>query len=252
MSKKSGVLFFFFILTLSFAQRPIAGRLWTYVNFTGLLSNEFAFVIMPGFRYEFSRKDENNGVAKKTYFYELLTGPVYIIKIKDWILKLPVWYYYMGFPVAPQDDYFYSHNLEFLPIVEFRSSDFTFISRTIFHNTIYASIYEQGGDRKGYGLVIREMFKICYQLSDRVDILIADEPFFGVIEDSEASIHPLGYWQKGFRMNRLYAGCNIRMTKHLSLSPQYVFETNYDTNGQLDAVNHYLFLTISCAVRFFE
>jgi hypothetical protein len=207
---------------------------------------------MPGFRYEFSRKVENNGAARKAYFYELLTGPVYIIKNDPWIFKFPVWYYYMGFPVVLQDDYYFSHNMEFLPTVEFHSSDFTLISRTIFHNTIYASIYEQEKDRKGYGLVVREMIKVSYRLSNNVNLLIAEEPFFGVIEDSEASIHPLGYWQNGFRMNRLYAGCNIRISNHLSLLPQYIFETNYDTDGHLDAVNHYLFLTVAYTLKFFE
>ena len=252
MLKRSGIIFVFLLLTISYAQRPTTGRLWSYFNFTGLISKQLAFVVMPGFRYEFSRDEENNGTAKKTYFYELLTGPVYIVKGNCWTLKLPVWYYYMGFPISAQDDYFYSHNIELLPIIEFRKNRFTLSSRTIFHNTVYASIYETAHDRKGYGLVIREMIKASYSLNDDIELLVAEEPFFGVIEDSEAEVHGLGYWQKGFRMNRIYAGGTIRMSKYFSISPQYVFETNYDSDGQLASINHYLFITLSYALKLFD
>lgn len=252
MAKRSCVLGFFLLLTFSFAQYPTTARFWGYANCVGLISKNFTFVVMPGVRYEFKRSDEYDTPAKKMYLYELLTGPVYIIKSNAWIFKFPLWYYYMGFPVSGQDDYFYSHNLEFLPIIEYRFGDFTMCSRTIFHNTIYASVYETSSEKRGYGLVIREMLRFSYRLSENIEILVAAEPFFGVIEDSEAAAHPIGYWQNGFRMNRLYIGSNIRLTKFLSLSPQHIFETNYDTNGHLNGVNHYIFITLSYAVKLFE
>jgi hypothetical protein len=251
MARKYAFLVFLFV-TICFSQQPSAARLWTYANCTGLLSKNLAFVIMPGMRYEFLRRDDIADKAKNVYFYELLAGPVFIMKHKAWTLKLPFWYYYMGFPIAAQDDYFYAHNLEFLPIIEFRKNDLTFISRTIFHNTVYATVYEEDDDRKGYGLVIREMFRVDYHLNDNIVLVLADEPFFGVIEDRDALVHPLGYWANGFRMNRVYAGCNVQLNKHLSFSPQYVFETSYDTDGQLDAVNHYLFLTLTYVLKLFN
>lgn len=68
----------------------------------------------------------------------------------------------------------------------------------------------------------------------------------------EASPNPIGYWQKGFRMNRIYAGCKFNFTPFLSFSPQYVFETNYDYDGYLSAVNHYAHVTLSYTVKLFK
>lgn len=234
------------------AHHPRGGRVWTYVNLTTVMSPHWAFVAMPGVRYEFARSDPISfAPANKLYFLELLAGPVYTIRVTPlFALKLPLWYYYMGYPVNATGDYYYSHNIEFLPIVELRANKLTLTSRTIFHNTVYASVYETVEERSGYGLVVREMLKLDYRFNETLSLVIAEEPFWGVVEDSHAPTHVLGYWPKGFRLNRVYTGFNIKVGPHYMLSPQYVYETSYD-NGHVVAENHYLYITFTRVLKLF-
>jgi hypothetical protein len=83
----------------------------------------------------------------------------------------------------------------------------------------------------------------------KITAIAGEEPFFGVIEDAEAPPHPLGFWEQGFRMNRIYAGFSVRPVKRLSISPQYVYETTYDSEGHVSATNHYFFLTIAYVLQ---
>jgi hypothetical protein len=234
---------------VSFADVPSAGRSWTYVNFTTLLSPHWAFVFMPGARFEFNR---SNGSTKDTYFYEWFGGPVYTFKTGAFTVKLPLWYYYMGYPVKSTDSYYFSHNIEFLPIVEYRHNNWTFVNRVIFHNTLYASVYGNEEQRNGYGLVIREMVQASYAVNKQLSVLLADEPFFGVIEDKEAPVSGPGYWAKGFRLNRVYAGVDYKVTPLFSVSPQYILETTYDTNGGITEIDHYLYLTLTYVFKLFK
>ncbi len=234
------------------AHHPRGGRLWTYANLTTVLSPNWAFVVMPGVRYEFARSDPLRNVSPLRFFFlEFLTGPVYTLRFTpSFALKLPLWYYYMGYPIHATDDHFYSHNIEFLPIVELKAQKLTLMSRTIFHNTFYASIYETEEQRSGYGLVVRQMIKLDYKLNDRYSLLFAEEPFWGVIEDNEAPPNILGYWAQGFRMNRIYTGVNIRLTPRFFISPQYVYETSYDS-GHVVGENHYLYITFTRVLKLF-
>lgn len=240
------------VSTVHAASYPRGGRIWTYANLTTVLSPDWAVVVMPGCRYEFARSDPFRNVsAMRFYFLELFAGPVYTITFTpSFRLKLPLWYYYMGYPIYDTDDYYYSHNIEFLPIVELNTQKLTFVNRTIFHNTVYASIYETDELRRGYGLVLRQMLKLDYKLNERYSIFAAEELFWGVIEDKEAPPHTLGYWAHGFRMNRLYTGVNIRLTPNFLISPQYVYETLYEQSTVVSE-NHYLFCTFTGIVKLF-
>ena len=233
-------------------HHPRGGRFWTYANLTAVMSPQWAFVAMPGIRYEFARSDPISfSPASKLYFLEFLTGPVYTVSLTpSFSLKLPLWYYYMGYPVNATDDYYYSHNIEFLPIFELKNTNLTLTSRTIFHNTIYATIYETIEERSGYGLVIRELLKLDYQFNKTVGIVIGEEPFWGIIEDSDALANVLGYWPKGFRLNRVYTGLTIRVGQSCMISPQYVYETSYDS-GEVVAENHYVFITFTRVLKLF-
>ena len=234
------------------AHHPRGGRVWTYANLTTVMSPHWAFVAMPGVRYEFARSDPISfAPAKKLYFFELLVGPVYTIRFTPaFVLKLPLWYYYMGYPVNATDDFYYSHNIEFLPIVELKTDKLTLTSRTIFHNTIYATVYETMEERRGYGLVVREMLKLDYRFNETLSLVIAEELFWGIIEDSDAPTHVLGYWPRGFQMNRVYTGLNIRVGPHYMISPQYVYETSYDS-GLVVGENHYVYVTFTRVLKLF-
>ncbi len=251
------------------AGAPKTGRTWEYLNLTLLLSPNWAFVILPGHRYEFSRKtasDAKYADEKYTYFWEFFAGPVYMQKFGDLTLKLPLWYYYMGFPLRHKDstgeDYYYSHNIEFLPIVEYKYKDWKFINRVIFHNKFYAnnSYYETKTERWGYSLTLREMFTIEYNILPVLALTVADELFFGLVEDADTKDDPAPnpkgepfYEVEGFNMNRLYVGLIYRFTPTLSLSPQYVYETQYDpdNNGKVTSYNHYIYLTLTYVIKMY-
>ncbi len=225
------------------------GRCWSYLNLATPITSRWAFVVMPGIRYEFARSDLDPATPnRKFYFYELLTGPTYTKKWGNFTIKLPLWYYYMGFP-SP-GDYAYAHNIEFLPIVGFRTGKIALTSRTIFHNTIYASVYDLPEQRNGYSLVIRQLLEIAYEPHQRLTLLVADEPFFGAVEDQEAPPSAIGFWPKGFRLNRLYAGLRYKLTPRLAISPEYVLEMVYG-DGNLTDTNHYLFITFSYTLKIF-
>jgi hypothetical protein len=237
----------------AFADTAMAGRSWTYLNGTALISPHWAFMVMPGLRGEFNR---NGSTAKDTYLYELFTGPVYIARKGAVTFKLPLWYYYMGYPNKAADTYAFSHNFEVVPTVEYRYKNWTFIDRVILHNTFYASVYSTEKERSGYGLVLRELVQANYSVNKNLTLILADEPFFGVIEDKDTTVAAngggAGYWGKGFRLNRVYAGFNYAFSPSLSISPQYVFETTYDTRGKQTEIDHYVYLTLSYAWKLYK
>jgi len=241
------------LILLLITPRPgisaTTGRFWSYLNLAAPLNPNWAFIMMPGVRYEFARSDPNPAnSAREFYFYELLVGPTYTKTWGNFTVKLPVWYYYMGFPTP--GDYAYAHNIEFLPIAGFRSGKVSFTSRTIFHNTVYASVYDTPEQRSGYSLVIRQLLELSYDLHQKITLLVADEPFFGIIKDQEAPPSAIGFWPSGFRLNRFYAGFRYKLTPRFVISPEYVLETVYD-EGDLTDTNHYLFVTFSYILKIF-
>lgn len=245
------VIFMLTLILLTMPQSDISattGRFWSYFNLASLITPNWSFVFMPGIRYEFARaNDALMRPNKAFYFYELLAGPTYTKTWDRFTIKLPLWYYYMGFPSS--GDYAYAHNIEFLPILSYRLGKLTLTSRTIFHNTIYASIYETPELKRGYSLVIRQFLQVAYTIDERFSILLSDEPFFGVVEDKHAPPSPIGFWPRGFRLNRLYVGFQYRITPRIAVTPQYVLETVYDEGRKTDT-NHYLFVTFSYAFNF--
>lgn len=248
---KTAVMRLALILVLALACLPggapgaTTGRLWSYFNLTSRLGPSWAATAMPGVRWEFARSEDLTAPARGIYFYELFVGPAYSRTWGDLTFKLPVWYYYTGYPSSAA--YEYAHNIEFLPIINYRLGRLLLTSRTIFHNTVYASVYETSAQRHGYGLVIRQLFEATHSLNVRLALSLAEEPFFGVIEDQEAPPSMIGFWPAGFRLNRVYAGFRYQLTRGIALSPQYVLETVY-AGGTLTDVNHYLFLTLSATV----
>jgi len=237
------------LLLPNLGSASATGRFWSYFNVTSLISPKWAIVTMPGFRYEFARSDDPNMLpAKGVYFYEFFIGPVFTKTSGAFTFKLPVWYYYMGFP--SEGTYFYSHNIEILPILSYRLGRTTLTSRTIFHNTVYASVYQTPEMRSGYSLVIRQLLQIAHEIDERTTVILADEPFFGTIEDGQAPPNPIGFWPSGFRLNRVYAGLQYRITPTIIISAQYVFETAHD-EGAVTDVNQYLFITLSYVLKLF-
>jgi hypothetical protein len=175
-------------------------------------------------------------------------------------------------------NYTFSHNLEIIPSAEYRFGRWSIYDRVIFHNTFYADTYnkaDQGisisDQRWGFGTVLRELLEVRYALTDRLGVSLADEVFFGIKEDSDtrklrvvdanknitntpAGYTPAGYWKSGYRLNRVYAGFDYKVTPALTVAPKYLLEImSSPTDGSdITDVSHTLFVTISYVAKLFE
>jgi hypothetical protein len=242
------------------AESVKTARAWVYLSGTVVATPWLAFTAMPGVRYEVSR---SRGDAVNYYMNELFVGPSLIHKTGPVTLKLGTWYYYTGYPnsvstpAGAEPSYHYQHSFELIPTVDYKAGDFTFTSRTIFHNTFYASAYKTptANHAPGFGTVIRELVQAKYDVSKLIGLIAADEPFFGVIEDSDTKdmkLNAIGFWKSGFRMNRVYLGVELRPVAGLSLLPEYVFETLNGEDGTVIVSSHYLFLTAAFTYKAYD
>ena len=280
------------------------GRVWYDQNLTLAFTPQWSFTVMPGMRFEYARSRED---VAGVQFLEFFIGPNFTYKLGNLTLKGSLWYYYMGYPtrgrqalVAPDytalgctarpytalgapdptnclSTYSFSHNLEIIPAVEYRLGRWSFYDRIIFHNTFYADTYntdrtadlglDVGSQRWGWGTVLREMLQARYALTDRLGILLADEVFFGIAEDSDTSkltnqktgaggagYTPTGYWKDGFRQNRVYAGIDFKVTPALTVTPMYMLEVDASPTSSSDVsdVSHNLFIIATYVAKMYE
>jgi hypothetical protein len=270
------------------------GRVWYDQNLTLAFTPQWSFTVMPGARFEYARSREDMAGVQ---FLEFFIGPNYSYKWKDFTFKGSLWYYYMGYPQrgrateatvgAPQvcaaklttdnstrckPSYNFSHNLEIIPAVEYRWGRWSFYDRIIFHNTFYADFYSSdvntdtlklsvADQRLGWGTVLRELLQARYAVNDRLGVLLADEAFFGIIEDSDTSkiaagagYQTLGYWKDGFRQNRVYLGIDYKVTPALTVTPMYMLEMDVDKLSSADVtdVSHNLFVIVTYVAKMFD
>jgi len=236
-----------FVLALVFVLGPApaaaastTGRLWFYASGNLLLSPEWSLTVMPGVRFEVERSGETP--EKGHYLDELFVGPNWSRRWGDLGLRVSLWYYFLGFPRP--GGYPVSHNLELVPTVDYQIGALNLAYRAIFHNTVYASVYP-AGQRWGFGCVMRNLVMARYRIVERFSLLLGDEPWFGLIENAGTPYNAAGYWQSGLRLNRFYAGFDLKIAGGLSVSPQYIFETAFGPDGQGTEQGHYLFLTLA-------
>jgi hypothetical protein len=271
------------------------GRIWYDQNLTLAFTPQWSFTVMPGFRTEFARSREDSAGVQ---FLELFIGPNFTYKWNNFTFKGSLWYYYMGYPtrgrmveVPAQGSgvlgcskpplatatgttsvctpiYNFSHNLEIIPAVEYRIGRWSIYDRVIFHNTFYADVYntdmpnlDVGSQRAGWGTVLRELIQGRYALTDRLGVLLADELFFGIAEDSDTSkiaggkgYIPSGYWKDGFRYNRTYAGIDFKVTPALTVSPMYMIELGVSPvdSGDVTDIAHNLFVVVTYVAKMYE
>ncbi|MEI6846181.1 MAG: DUF2490 domain-containing protein [Candidatus Firestonebacteria bacterium] len=229
------------------------GRMWENLNLTALLSPEISLTVMPGHRWEFSR---DVGATSDTYFNELFIGPTYTTKLDPSVkFKLSLWYYYMGFPSKTTGAYPFSHNIEVIPAVDWKVSDrLTISDRLIFHNTFFASTYATEAQQNGLSIMIREMVTLTYNLPEidpKLNLIIADEVFIGIMEDSGTTPSGAGFYRSGFNSNRLYLGFSYAIDPTLIIVPQYVYETTYNNASILTGNNHNFYLTVTYLLKMF-
>jgi len=294
-----------FLGTARAADMPVKqeGRVWIYENFVLAFSPNWSLTTMTGGRVEFARSREG---AAGFHFLELFFGPNYTYKTGNWTIKASLWYYYMGYPqrgrlveqspytgvtacsIEPNwaktdccaSTYNASHNLELVPTVEYRWGRWSIYDRVILHNTVYADVYDRpytsptgeslsvSDQRLGWGTVVRELLQARYALTDRLGVLLADEVFFGVIEDGDTSkmvkanadgtstptgYTPLGYWKRGFRYNRTYLGIDYKVTPNFIISPMYMLELGFKPTDSTDMSDmaHTLFVVATVTAATF-
>jgi hypothetical protein len=277
------------------------GRVWYDQNLTLAFTPEWSFTVMPGVRTEFARSRENLAGVQ---FLEFFIGPNFTYKQGNLTLKGSLWYYYMGYPTLGrrteqpagsgilncnlqlpgatncQSTYVFSHNLEIIPAAEYRIGRWSIYDRVILHNTFYADVYntdrtkdlglDVGSQRAGWGTVLRELIQGRYAITDRLGVLLADELFFGIAEDSDTSklfklasdgkthiatgYTPTGYWKDGFRYNRTYAGIDFKVTPALTVSPMYMIEIGVSPvdSGDITDIAHNLFVVVTYVAKLYE
>ncbi len=243
------------VATLSAAHSQAAtktARVWEYGNFTVAFSPNWSATALGGLRFELSR--DSKGAERGVYLYELFLGPNFNWNVtKNLSLKASLWYYYTGFPVLATNSYYFQHSIEGIPAIEYRLGKFSFYDRVILHNTVFANVYHPGSQRAGWGLVIRELLQVRYSATDSLGLILADEPFFGAKRDSQAPVNNgPGYWDTGLRLNRLYAGVDVKLSPSVSFTPMYMYEIAYKSSGAVAEYGHYAFLTLSYVLKLFE
>lgn len=228
--------------------KPQLGRLWVYGWLTGEFTPEWSVTVMPGTRVEALRSE---GETLDHYMDELFVGPNWTKRFGPGYVRLSLWYYFTGYDIL--DDYKTTHSLEFIATAGVTLGPLGLSSRTIFHNILYADVY--GGPsslRNGYSLVIREKIQATWQVGMNLAVVVASEPFFGVVADADAPHSMLGFWDQGTWLHRLYAGLSWRPTPNLGIDPQYIYETDLDGDGHVTHHGHYLFVSVGYRFRFFE
>jgi hypothetical protein len=270
--------------SLSAASSPVytaeAYRSWMYLDYTCMFSDNWGVSVLGSHSYEYERdnnlpsshpKYSTNTFAKQTFLYEIFAGPMYVQKFGDLTFKLPVWYYYQGFPTRnheAKDTYYHTHNIEIVPTVDYKMGKWTFWNRIILHNKVYSSIY--GSEAKyaglddskysnGYSLLIREYFRVQYAINDKLRVLIGNEIFVGVVEDKDTTDLHLAnqprigpqFERKGFDQNRTYMGFSYTLAPGLAITPLYMYQMVYNVPGErkLTERDHYLFMVLSYQMK---
>ena len=292
------------LMGVALADQPAKqeGRIWYDQNLTLAVTPQWSFTIMPGVRTEFARsREDTTGV----HFLELFIGPNYTYRMGNLTLKGSIWYYYMGYPqrgrlveqppyngtmacskapfagaTACAPTYNFSHNLEIIPAAEYRIGRWSIYDRVILHNTFYADVYSTdrtadlglsiSDQRWGWGTVLRELIQGRYALTERLGVLLADELFFGIIEDSDtrklyslakdgtthvpSGYNAPGYWKDGLRYNRTYVGIDFKVTPVLTVAPMYMLELGLSAvdSGDITDVAHNLFVVVTYVAKMFD
>ncbi len=232
------------------AEQAQTGRTWTYVYMQGNLDPDWSLVIMPGAKYEFARNGGSDTIG--FYVYELFVGPQYTVKWDDFTLTVPFWYYYVGMPYKPLDDYYYTHNLSVSPRLTWRRGRLSLYFRLFTYNTLYSNYYDNADERRGYSLMTTQMLGVSYGIGRGFSIEAGDEIFTGIIDDGGTAASGFGFIRTGFQKNKLYAGLSYSVMKGVSLKLQYVNERNYNTDLRCTENHHLIYTVMSLAADFFS
>ncbi len=222
------------------AEAPSYSRIWLYGDLNLRLLHNWSIDLIPGVRFEPSR---SIGDSKGHYMTELFVGPSYNLKSGPLSFRLALWYYYTGFPIQETGAHEYTHSLELVPTVAYELGQWRFESRTILHNILYASQADASA-RWGYSLVLRQMLRVKYYVLPWLALLLAEEPFLGLIKNQSVQPSMTGFWPRGLQLNRIYVGVEVSPIKEMTLVPQYIYETALGDETNVVGHGHYFFLTV--------
>ncbi|TAL33830.1 MAG: DUF2490 domain-containing protein [Spirochaetes bacterium] len=257
-SKIAALLFVLFLIIPRASYSANADstfRAWGYLNYTLLFSPDWVFTIMPGYSYEFSRNDADSAAphgAQSSVLNELYFGPAYVVQAGEFTLKLPFWYSFQGYPTAYRDMYHFSHNLDFLPVIQFTHNGLELITRLFLENKFHTTRVPEGSNKQGYSLQFRPLVRVNYWLTSSVALTLADEAYLGLVQDSNNKSGPEpGFARKGFSENRFMAGMEYKFSPFTSIAPQYMLRTLYDpaSSHKLLGIDHCAFIQFNYIVR---
>jgi hypothetical protein len=245
------------------ADPPQTARTWLYASLTAGLSPSLSFTVMPGLRFEMAR---SGAEAKRLYMLELFLGPNFTARVGRLTFKCSLWYYFTGYPSWGIDPvtsshgygaFTYGHNLEVVPTFEVRLGRWLLLDRIILHSIVYSDVYGKPSLDTGYSLVMRNLVQVRYAATERLGLLLGDEPFIGLIEDSDTrnlpkGYDPRGFWKQGIRLNRIYTGVDLKVAPSLTVTAMYMLEHLLTSDRtELKETGHYLFVTLSFALKLF-
>ena len=240
---------------------------WVYLNLNLNFTPQWSLHVMPGHSYQYTYDNpniDNEPDPIGTFLTELFIGPWYSTKITDSLsLKMGVEYYFMGFRTTEDDDElgnWYNHCIEVIPVLSYKINDsFSVASRTIFHNVLYTTEKESvpGDDSvDGWGMLIREMITLNYNLNSLITLSLSNEFFYGVVE--EEGLTTTDKYSKGYNENRIIPGITLKnLAPGLSITTNYIYRTSFTMdknskagmagfdNGDIYDTKHYIQLILS-------
>ena len=212
---------------------------WLYLNLNLNFTPQWSLHVMPGHSYQYSFDNPNTpgeDDATGTFLTELFIGPWYSTKLTDSLsLKMGVEYYFMGFRTADDQDElgdWYNHCIEVIPVLSYKINDqFSLSSRTIFHNVLQTTEKESVPNSEsvdGWGMLIREMIGVHYNLNSLITLSLSNEFFYGVREKDGLTTTSL--YTKGYNENRIIPGITFKnLAPGLSITTNYIYRTSFNT-----------------------
>ncbi len=198
-------------------------------------------MIMPGHKYEYYHSDDQ---VLKTFLYEFFAGPTWKTNWGNWHASLSFWYYYLGFPYRPTNGYHSNHNLAVIPHITYKWQRFALASRIFTYHTLYSQYYQSPSERLGYSLMLTHTLEISYRIWQNIFIMLADEIFYGLLEDKQATAtHGPGFYAKGFSKNKLYLGLKF-FVEPVFVKLNYIYETQHSDLNTIMRKDHYMYAAV--------
>ncbi len=221
-------------------------RIWTYAGFNFEFTPNWAFTLTPGFNMELA---STAAPVIGSNLFEIFAGPTFSYMINNFLIVVPLWYYYTGYYSAQNGSFSSSHNIALLPEVVFFTGRWSFGLRLYFQNLFYSSPIN--GD-SGYALLLTEKLEIGFKINSLMKLIVADELFTTLVSNPYAmpdSGSP--FYRQGITKNKFYAGIMWNLSDYSKLYTQYVLETNFNEMMRTTQYDHQLYILFTHSFKFY-